>query len=76
MGLRFATAQDRDTITQQIVDAAEHASLRLTPPELVSSPPLFQQADGTSTFRPLQLPPDHRMTDAKIGRNLTDRLPG
>lgn len=52
MGLRFATAQDRDTITLQIVDAAEHASLRLTPPELASSPPLFQQADGTSVFRP------------------------
>lgn len=52
MGLRFATAQDRDAITRQIVDAAEHASLRLTPPELASSPPLFQQADGTSVFRP------------------------
>lgn len=52
MGLRFAAAQDRDTITRQIVDAAEHASLRLTPPELASSPPLFQQADGTSVFRP------------------------
>ncbi|WP_206680428.1 AAA family ATPase [Flaviflexus huanghaiensis] len=52
MGLRFATAQDRDAITRQIVDAAEDASLRLTPPELASSPPLFQQADGTSVFRP------------------------
>ncbi|MGB4137860.1 MAG: AAA family ATPase, partial [Microbacterium sp.] len=52
MGLRFATAQDRDTITRQIVDAAEHASLWLTPPELASSPPMFQQPDGTSVFRP------------------------
>lgn len=52
MGLRFATAQDRDVITQQIVDAAEHASLRLTPPELASSPPVFQQPDGASIFRP------------------------
>ncbi|PRI10486.1 conjugal transfer protein [Leucobacter massiliensis] len=52
MGLRFATAQDRDVITQQIVDAAEHASLRLTPPELASSPPVFQQPDGASVFRP------------------------
>lgn len=52
MGLRFATAQDRDTITRRIVDAAEHASLRLTPPELASNPPMFQQADGTSMFRP------------------------
>lgn len=52
MGMRFATAQDRDAITRQIVDAAEHASLRLTPPVLASSPPLFQQPDGTSAFRP------------------------
>ena len=52
MGLRFATAQDRDAITQQIVDAAEQASLRLTPPELASSPPVFQQPDGVSVFRP------------------------
>lgn len=52
IGLRFATAQDRDTITRQIVDAAEYASLQLTPPELASSPPRFQQPDGTSVFRP------------------------
>ncbi len=52
MGLRFATAQDRDAITRQIVDVAEQASLRLTPPELASSPPVFQQPDGVSVFRP------------------------
>jgi len=52
MGLRFASADDRDTITQQIVDAAEAASLRLTPPELASSPPVFRRDDGSSVFRP------------------------
>ena len=52
MQLRFATAQDRDAITRKFVDATEHASLRLIPPELASSPPLFQQADGASVFRP------------------------
>ena len=52
MGLRFASATDRDTITGQIVDAAEHVSLRLTPPELASSPPTFRRPDGTSVFRP------------------------
>uniref|UniRef100_UPI003898F489 MobF family relaxase n=1 Tax=Microbacterium saperdae TaxID=69368 RepID=UPI003898F489 len=52
MGLRFASATDRDHITQQIVDAAESASLRLTPPELASSPPNFRRMDGTSVFRP------------------------
>lgn len=52
MGLRFASAHDRDTVTRQIVDAAEEASLRLTPPELASSPPVFQRDDGSSVFRP------------------------
>lgn len=52
MGLRFVSAGDRDTITRQIVDAAEAASLRLTPPELAPSPPVFQRDDGSSVFRP------------------------
>lgn len=52
MGLRFASAPDRDYITQQIVDAAEQVSLRLTPPELASSPPTFHRSDGSSVFRP------------------------
>lgn len=52
MGLRFASAADRDQITQQIVDAAERVSLRLTPPELASSPPTFRRPDGSSVFRP------------------------
>lgn len=52
MDLRFASPEDRDTITQQIADAAERHSLRLTPPELASSPSLFRRADGSSVFRP------------------------
>ncbi|MGO2655159.1 MobF family relaxase [Brachybacterium alimentarium] len=52
MGLRFASATDRDTITQQIVGAAERVSLRLTPPELASSPPTFRRPDGSSVFHP------------------------
>jgi conjugative relaxase-like TrwC/TraI family protein len=52
MGYRFATTQDREAIVGLVVDAAENASLRLTPPELASSPLLFQRADGTSRFRP------------------------
>jgi hypothetical protein len=52
MGLRFASPEDRDVITRQIVEAAEEVSFRLTPPELASSPPAFTQADGASVFRP------------------------
>jgi len=35
-----------------VVDAAEAASLRLTPPELASSPAAFRRPDGTTVFRP------------------------
>ena len=52
MGWRFASIQDREAITGLVVDAAEHASLRLTPPELASSPLQFRRTDGTSRFRP------------------------
>jgi hypothetical protein len=52
MGFRFASASDREAVIGLIVDAAEHASLRLTPPELDSSPAPFQRADGSSVFRP------------------------
>lgn len=51
-GFRIASATDRDHITRQIVDAAEGVSLRLTPPELASSPPTFRSPDGSSVFRP------------------------
>jgi conjugative relaxase-like TrwC/TraI family protein len=52
MGWRFASIHYREAITGLVVDAAEHASLRLTPPELASSPLQFRRADGTSRFRP------------------------
>ncbi len=52
MGLRFASTMDRKAITGMVVDAAEQASLRLTPPELALSPALFRRTDGSSRFRP------------------------
>lgn len=52
MGWRFASMEDREAITGMVADAAEQASLRLTPTELASSPVVFQRADGTSRFRP------------------------
>ncbi len=52
MQYRFATARDREAVTGMVVDAAERASLRLTPPELASTPSRFQRPDGSSAFRP------------------------
>ncbi|MHB1539003.1 MAG: MobF family relaxase, partial [Solirubrobacteraceae bacterium] len=52
MGLRFASTADRETVVGLIVDAAEAASLRLTPPELTVAPAAFTRADGSSVFRP------------------------
>jgi ATP-dependent exoDNAse (exonuclease V) alpha subunit len=52
MGLRFVSTADRKAITGMVVDAAEQASLRLTPPELAVSPAQFRRADGSSRFRP------------------------
>ncbi|MGE9809570.1 MobF family relaxase [Janibacter sp. G1551] len=52
MGWRFASMQDREAITGMVADAAQQASLRLSPPDLASSPVLFQRADGSSRFRP------------------------
>ena len=52
MGYRFASTTDREAIVGLVVDAAEAASLRLTPPELATSPAVFQRADGSSVFRP------------------------
>jgi conjugative relaxase-like TrwC/TraI family protein len=51
MGWRFATPQDRETTTAMITDAAEAASLRLTPPE-IAVPAEFQRPDGSSVLRP------------------------
>ena len=52
MKYRFASASDREAIIGVVVDAAERASLRITPPDLASSPAAFQGEDGTSVFRP------------------------
>jgi len=52
MGLRFASTTDREAVLGLIVDAAESASLRLSPPELTSTPALFRRPDGSSVFRP------------------------
>jgi conjugative relaxase-like TrwC/TraI family protein len=52
MHLRFASASDREAVLGLVVDAAESASLRITPPEIVSSPEAFQRDDGTSVFHP------------------------
>ncbi|NUP74401.1 MAG: relaxase domain-containing protein [Sinomonas sp.] len=52
MDYRFATTQDREAVVGLVVDAAERASLRLTPPELATSPALFRRPDGSSVFRP------------------------
>lgn len=52
MGLRFASTSDREAMIGLITDAAEAASLRLTPPELTAAPVVFQRLDGSSVFRP------------------------
>lgn len=52
MGYRFASVEDREAVVGLVVDAAEAASLRLTPPELASSPAVFRRLDGSSVFRP------------------------
>ncbi len=52
MGLRFATTTDRETLVGLIADAAEAASLRLTPPELTVAPAAFTRTDRSSVFRP------------------------
>ncbi len=52
MGWRFASSRDREAIVGMVTDAAESASLRLTPPDLAASPAAFRRIDGTSVFRP------------------------
>ena len=52
MPYRFVSTRDREAVIGMVVDAAEQASLQLTPPELASSPAVFRRLDGTSVFRP------------------------
>src|SRR3546814_14912839 len=51
MEWRFTTPRDREAVVGMVVDAATKASLRLTPPELATSPDAFRRADGSSRFR-------------------------
>ncbi|WP_156198659.1 MobF family relaxase [Actinotalea caeni] len=53
MPYRFATTRDREAVVGMVVDAAERASLQLTPPELASSPAVFRRSDDSSRFRPI-----------------------
>jgi conjugative relaxase-like TrwC/TraI family protein len=66
MGWRFATPADRELVAAMVTDAAEQASLRLTPEEL-SVPDGFSRADGSSRFRPrhMTLYSSQRMLDAE-----------
>lgn len=52
MPVRFIAAIDREVVVGLVTDAAERASLQLTPPELAPSPKAFQRDDGSSVFRP------------------------
>jgi hypothetical protein len=52
MGWRFASTEDREAIVGMIADAAEQVPLRLSPPELATSPVAFRRPDGSSVFRP------------------------
>ncbi|WP_017792474.1 MobF family relaxase [Leucobacter salsicius] len=52
MRYRFASTRDREAIIGMVVAAAEAVSIRLTPPELASSPAVFRRSDESSVFRP------------------------
>ncbi|MFB7251185.1 MobF family relaxase [Microbacterium sp. NPDC056234] len=52
MDVRFASTADREAAMGLLVDAAEQASVRLTPPEIAYTPVFFQREDGSSVFRP------------------------
>ncbi len=52
MQYRFASALDREAVMGLVVEAAELASLQITPPDIALSPTGFQREDGTSVFRP------------------------
>lgn len=49
---RFASFEDREAVTGLVTDAAECASLKLTPAEISMTPLEFRRADGASVFRP------------------------
>ncbi|MGE3194523.1 MAG: MobF family relaxase [Microbacteriaceae bacterium] len=48
---RFASTTDRETVMAIVVDAAERASVSITPGEVAFVPADFRRADGSSEFR-------------------------
>lgn len=52
MPFRFASAADRERVIEAIVAEALRCSVRLSPPELATSPIRFRRPDGSSVFRP------------------------
>lgn len=52
MGLRLASAEDREVVIERVVALAEHGSVRLTPGERASAPTATRREDGTSRLRP------------------------
>jgi len=69
MGWRFADPADREAITAQITQAAEQASLRLTPAAL-AAPASLTRPDGTSRLRPA----NHAMFTSQAMLDAEDRL--
>jgi len=63
MGWRFATTTDRDAITGMVVDAAELASLRLTPP----SPPKGQHLTSEQAQAAATVATDARQLALLVG---------
>ena len=51
MQQRFASTAEREAALAAIVDRAERASVRLTPPEVAAVPLAFERSDGSSVFR-------------------------
>ena len=51
MQQRFASTTEREAALASIVDRAERASVRLTPPEMATVPQEFMRSDGSSVFR-------------------------
>jgi conjugative relaxase-like TrwC/TraI family protein len=52
LGVRFATPDERVTVSEQITDLALDASLTLTPPALHHTPEVYLRPDGSSRLAP------------------------
>ncbi|QAY71618.1 MobF family relaxase [Xylanimonas protaetiae] len=73
MGWRFATPADRERLVAAVVASAEAQSVRLTPPDLATTPAAFRREDGSSRFRPAHTltMSSHEILDAE--QRLIDR---